>query len=298
MPRPKIDLEREIQRILQHVELLPPEADTPCQNYERSVTDLWNLRNYVERKVTGSPYYVNVVQKHMAALDRMLIVNLVEAFERFLKEIASVCVDYLAKCVLDDRFDKLGQVKGSLLAAHFGAESLGKALCESGTWLDCDTVNDRFRRLLSDPFDASGGTFFVFPKKGQNPEDERFRYAIMSLLWQIRHTIVHNLGQITQSDAVKFGLLSRQSVDASRLLIPTRDDVRYVKRFLDETAKSVNLRVAKRLAELLTTFHADNPSLFDPQKIANEFSKDFGLHGIGVAGKEAECPLSWLEAPG
>ena len=293
MPRPPINLEREIQRILQHVELLPPEADTPCQNYERSVTDLWNLRNYVERKVTGSPYYANVVQKHMAALDRMLIVNLVEAFERFLKEIASVCVDYLAKCVLDDRFDKLGQIKGSFFAAHFGAESLGKALCESGTWLDCKTVNDRFRHLLSDPFDSGGGRFWVFPAKGQEPLDEQFRYSVMSLLWQLRHTIVHNLGQITQSDAVKFRLLARQSVEAPRLLIPTRDDVRYVKRFLDETAESINSRIMTRLAELLTTFHTDNPDLFDCQQVVNKLSRDFGVFGISVAGVEAELPPSW-----
>ncbi len=293
MPRPPIDLECKIREMLQHVDSLPPEADTPYQNYERSVTDLWNLRSYVQRKVRGSRFYANVVARHVATLDRMLIVNLIEAFERFLKEVASVCVNHLAKCVLDDRFDSLGQVKGTSIAAHFGAESLGRALCESGTWLDCDTANDRFRRLLSDPFDSSGGRFWLFPTRGQNPVDQRFRYGVMSLLWQIRHTIVHNLGQVTQSDAVKFRLLARQSVDAMRLLVPTGDDVRYVKRFLDETADSVNWRVVTRLAELLTTFHSDNPNLFVPQQVANELSRDFGVMGIPIAGVEAELPTSW-----
>jgi hypothetical protein len=289
---PPIDLDVKIREILQHVAALPPEAATPYQNYERSATDLWNLRNYVERKVTGGPSYATVVQRHMAALDRMLIVNFVEAFERFLKEVASVCVDYLATCVLDDRFDKLGQVKGSFLAAHFGAESLGKALCESGTWLDCDSVNDRFRRLLSDPFDK--GNFYVFPEKGQQPADEQFRHSVMCLLWQLRHTIVHNLGQITHSDAVKFRLLARQQVDARRLLVPTRDDVRYVKKFLDETAESINLRVMTRLAELLTVLYTDNPELFVPREIVNKLSRDFGVLGIPVAGVEAELPSSLL----
>ena len=301
MPRPSIDLERKIREILQHVEALPAEAATPYQNYERSVTDLWNLRSYVERKVTGSPSYENVVHRHMAALDRMLIVNFVEAFERFLKETAAVCVNHLAGRVLDDRFDKLGQVKGSFLAVHFGAESLGRALCESSTWLDCEEVNNRFRRLLSDPFET--GSFYLFPTKGQQPEDERFRHPVMSLLWQLRHTIVHNLGQVTQSDAVKFRLLARQQVDAPRHLVPVRDDVRYVKRFLDESADSINYRVVVRLAELLTTLHADNPALFVPQEVANKLSGDFrspktiGISAIPIAGVEAEFPSSDSDSP-
>ncbi len=293
MPQPPIDLGDKIREILRHVEPLPPEASAPYQNYERSVADLWNLRNYVGRKVGGSPNYATVAQRHTAALDRMLIVNFVEAFERFLKEIASVCVNHLAQCVLDDRFDKLGQVKGSFLAAHFDAGSLGKALCESGTWLDCDEVNLRFRRLLSDSFESDRANFYVFPKKGQMPENAQFRYPVMSLLWQIRHTIVHNLGQITQSDAVKFRLLARGQVDAPRLLVPTRDDVRYVKRFLDEAAEDINLRVVERLAELLTAFHDDYPALFYPQKIANALSKDFGILGIPVAGVTPEFPPEW-----
>jgi hypothetical protein len=234
----------------------------------------------------------------MAALDRMLIVNFIEAFERFLKEIAAVCVNHLAARVLDDRFDKLDQTKGGLLAVHFGAESVGRALCESSTWLDCDEVNHRFRRLLSDPFDADKGKFWVFPaKKEHEPKAEKFRYSVMNLLWQLRHTIVHNLGQITQSDAVKFRLLARQQVEAPRLLVPTRDDVRYVKRFLDESADNINFRIMKRLAELLTALHADNPHLFDPQKVANKLTEDFGIHGVEVAGVEAELPPSWYDPP-
>jgi hypothetical protein len=83
----------------------------------------------------------------------MILVNLVETFERFLKETGAACVNHLARFVLDDRFNAL-KVQGSALAAHFDTDTLGRALCESATWLDCDEVNDHFRRLLADPFES------------------------------------------------------------------------------------------------------------------------------------------------
>jgi len=215
----------------------------------------------------------------------MLLVNQIETFERFLKEIAAVCVDHLAKCVLDDRFDVFS-VKGSQLAVHFEADTLGRSLCESEVWLDCDSINTRFRRLLADPFDENRGQFYLFPNKGQQPQDERFRYPIVALIWQLRHTIIHNVGVMTQSDAVKLRLLVRGPVESPRLLCPTRDDFRYVKRFLDETAQKVNQRVGSRLAELLTLLHAEDPSLFEPQEKANELKRQFNLP-LAAAGVSA-----------
>jgi hypothetical protein len=282
MGRPPIDFGAKLRELLQHVDALSAEAARPLAHYNRSATDAWNLRDYVQRKLTGGVHYKSVVERHMAALDRMLLVNLIEGFERFLKEIAAVCVDHVSEYVLDDRFDEF-PVKGSLLAAHFGADSLGKSLCESAQWLDCESINKRFRRLLADPFDEQKGKFYLFPRKGQEPAPEQSRYEIVSLLWQLRHTIVHNVGIITQSDAVKLRVLVRGPVDAPRLLKPTRDDVRYVKRFLDETAESVNQRVAHRLAELLSHLHAEDPTLFDPQEKADGLAAEFGVT-ITVAG--------------
>jgi hypothetical protein len=276
MPRPPIDLRAKIREILQHVAELPKEAEHPLTHYTRSATDAWNLRYYVEKKLKGGAHYESAVERHLAALDRMLLVNLIEVFERFLKETAAVCVEHVSQCILDDRFDEF-PVKGSLLAAHFGADSLGRSLCESALWLDCDSINRRFRRLLADPFDQGKGSFFLFPGKGQQPESQQFRYEILSLLWQLRHTIVHNVGVVTQSDAVKLRLLVRGRVHAPRLLKPTRDDVRYVKRFLDETAQSVNERVANRLATLLSTCHVEDASLFDPQDKVKELTDQFGI---------------------
>lgn len=276
MGRPPIDLAEKITEIVDHVEPMTSESGTPLKHYVRSVNDLWNLRVYTVKKIRDADHYPKVASDHLAALDRMLLVNVIEAFERFLKEVGAVCIDHLAKYVLDGRFDDFS-VKGNELAAHFEEDTLGKALCESSTWLNCKTINDRFRHLLADPFDSGKGQqqFYVFPGKSQPPEDERFRHDVMSLIWQLRHTIVHNVGVITRSDSVKLRLLARRVVTAPRLLRLTRDDLLYVKRFLDETAEKINERVCDRLAELLTTLHGDDPSLFDPLHEATALAGDF-----------------------
>lgn len=283
MPRPPLDLATKVREIVRHVGALPPEAQSALSHYDRSSTDLWNLRLYVEKKIKGSAFYQAVADRHLAELDRMLLVNQIETFERFLKAIAAVCVDHLARCVPDDRLDAFA-VKGSLVAAHFEADTLGESLCESEVWLDCESINKRFRRLLADPFVK--GQFYLFPNKGQQPQDEQLRYPIVALIWQLRHTVVHNVGVITQSDAVKLRLLVHGPVESRRLLCPMRDDLRCVKRFLDETAQMVNPRVGSRLAELLTLLHAEDPSLFDPQEKANELKQQFNLP-LPVAGVAA-----------
>ncbi len=211
MPRPPIDLDRKIRDILTHVVPLPREAEAPLPHYKRSGTDLWNLLLYVERNFDQLQLYQAVLQRHLARLNSMVLVNLIENFERFLKEVAAACVDHLGQFVLDDRFNEF-RIQGSALAVHFGTDTLGKSLCESATWLDCGEINDRFRKLLADPF--LPGTFYLFPKQSQQPAAERWRFETLSIVWQLRHSVVHNVGVITQSDAVKLRLLTKRPVDA------------------------------------------------------------------------------------
>ena len=284
MPRPPVDYSRKIKETLGHVDPLPEESTLPLEHYKWSSAEHWSLREYVERKVKASKFYLSVANRHTASLDRMLLVSLIETFERFLKETAAVCVDHVAGYVLDRRFDGF-DLKGSVLAAHFEAGTLGKALCEAGTWLDCNSINKRFRRLLADPFYEGQGGFILFPNKGQGPAEERFRREILDVIWQLRHTIVHNVGVITKSDAVKFRLLARVSVAEDKILVPTRDDVRHVKEFLDRTAENVNRRVGERLAELLSTLQEEDTSLFEAADKADELAKQFQIP-LTVAGKQ------------
>lgn len=288
MPRPAIDLSRKIKDILQHVDPLPVEAGSPVAHYRRTVTDIWNTLQYIEHQFTLTNLYQAVAQRHLGRVNAMVLVNLIETFERFLKEVAAVCVDQLADCVLDDRLNVF-KIQGSGLASQFGTATLGRSLCEAGTWLDCEEINERFRKLLSDPFQQGGQFFYLFPKQGQQPEVERWRFAVLGLIWQIRHTVVHNVGMITQSDAVKLRLWAKEPIDAPRLLAPTREDIRYVKRFLDETATACNQRIGERLAVSLTDLHAVDPNLFAPQEKANELSLAFGFP-LGVAGAIGVMP--------
>jgi transposase-like protein len=155
MPRPPIDLARKVKDIIQHVQALPVEAGTPLAHYQRTSTDLWNSILYVERAFSQPGLYRAVAERHLGRINSMVLINLIENFERFLKETAATCVDRLANYVLDDRLN-IFDIQGSGLASHFGTATLGRSLCESGTWLNCEEINVRFRRLLSDPFQQGG----------------------------------------------------------------------------------------------------------------------------------------------
>jgi hypothetical protein len=281
MTFPKINLHQKVRDILAHTVPLPAEAGTPIGHYKRSSFDLWNLLKYVKGSFDQRSHQPAVARRHMGRLNGMLLVSLVETFERYLKEVAAVCVDALARYVLDDRFNAF-KVQGSALAAHFDTDTLGRSLCESATWLDCDEVNDRFRRLLAPPYES--GDFLLFPKQ---PAAERERYDTLEILWQLRHTIVHNVGVITQSDAIKLRLLVRAAIPQLQVIAPTRDDIRYLKRFLDETAERSNRRIGERLAELLTALHAADSGLFVPQEAADAVTRTFGcvLTVAGVTGR-------------
>jgi hypothetical protein len=285
MPRPPIDLPRKIKDILQHVRPLPDEAKAPILHYQRSGIDIVGLLAYIERAFGEGNRYQAVVDRHLGRLYGMALVNLVETFERFLKEIAAECVDCLADFVVDNRFNVF-KIQGSGLAAHFGTGTPGKSLCESGTWLDCKEINDRFRDLLSDPFQP--GDFYLFPQRGQQPETERWRYESISLVWQIRNTAVHNVGVITQSDAVKLRLWAKEPVSAPHIFAPTRSDLNYLKRFLDETADLCNQRIGDRLAELLTLLHTQTPILV-PQELADRVATIF-RRPLQVAGANGVVP--------
>lgn len=273
MPKPAVDLDKYLPRIPTHVQQLPVESAVPQQHYRRSANDAWNLLIYFERNIQQENVYNASFERHFRHLSTMVLLGIVEAFERFLKEIAAECINHVANCVVDDRLDVFS-VKGNVVAAHFSAANLGKALCESLAWCDCDETNKRIRRVLADPFDS--GNFYVFPLATQHPEALRNRYDLASLIWQLRHTIVHNMGVITSSDARKFRLLIKRNVESPRLLSPSKGDVWYVKLFLDETVEVINREVGSRLATLLTTLHNADPSLFAPAEKAQALADLFG----------------------
>ena len=266
-----------------HVVELADEATAPIRHHRRFANDSWNLLLYVERNLARTNVYQAAYERHIHRLQSMVLLNLVEAFERYLKEIAAVCVDNVAHAVADDRLDVFS-VKGQAIAAHFNEESVGKALCESATWLDCDEITRRFKRVLGPPGEPERGNFFLLPKPGQQPASLQGKREIVALVLQLRHTIVHNAGVITKSDAVKISRLIRQQIDAPRVLWPEKADVWYVKLFLDDLVEKMNHELGNALAALLTEIYGNDPSVFEPatksQELADAFQMTTQIAGV------------------
>src|SRR5712691_3219624 len=129
----RINLHNKLRDVLSHT--IPPmlEAARPLAHLEATLKAHVDMIDYVTDHIDFSTVYGSVFDHHMRHLYRMVFVTQISAFERFLKELAGVCVDHLAPYVLDDRFDDF-QISGGVLASHFAAGSVGKAMCESGTW--------------------------------------------------------------------------------------------------------------------------------------------------------------------
>jgi len=275
LPRPPINLHQKVREVLQHTSPLLPEAHSPIQHFESSANVGLLLIKYVDDHIDPQAVYQAVYDRHLGHLRRMVLAELLEAFERFLKELAIVCADQLAPYSLDDRFDAFAPKRAEQIAAFVTSGSIGRALCESDTWISNDTINKRFRSLLKAPFGADWE--FLFPGSGQGTAPQIQRAATLAILWQIRHNLAHNVGVMTHSDSMKLRMLIRGSVESDRRLSPTTDDLRYVKRFLSETATDVNQRVGTRLAGILEGFHVADPALFDAQTRANELSQRFAF---------------------
>lgn len=262
---------------------LPDEASAPLSHYERTANDVWNLLVYTERNLKRAPIYQKPFERHFHRLCTRILLALAEAFERFIKETAAVCIDHLAPLLLDDRLS-IFSVNGHRMAAHFAERSLGKSLCESEQWLDCDKIDDRFRRILADPFSKdSKSKFFFLPTEGQKA-GEGWRRDTLNVVWQLRHTIVHNAAVVTRSDAAKLRILVRSNVPAPVVLWPEKSDVQSVKMFLGDLAQELTRRVAVRLGELLTLLHSQDPTLLDPaakaQELANQLQNNIAIASV------------------
>ena len=96
-----IDLHQKVREVLQHTSVLLPEADRPIHHFERSANTGLLLLKYMDDHIDPNDVYRAVYDRHFGHLRRMVLAELTESFERFLKELASVCVDYL--CSLYDR---------------------------------------------------------------------------------------------------------------------------------------------------------------------------------------------------
>jgi hypothetical protein len=154
------NLDQLIAKIPQHTTPLPPSAERPIEHYQRGASDARSLLLYFERNVPRTKIHPAKFERHATTLRNMVLIGLIESFERYLKEVAALCADHIAPLVLDDRLSVFRMnMRG--IAAQFSEGSLGKAICESATWLDTVEINDRFGKTARRS--VREGDFSVFP---------------------------------------------------------------------------------------------------------------------------------------
>src|SRR5207245_4329216 len=159
----------------------------PIEHFERAATSGLLLLKYIVDHIDPQSVYAAVYTRHLGHLRRMVLAELIESFERFLKELASVSADFLAPYTLDDRFDEFAPRRTEQIAAFVTSSSMGKSLCESDTWINNETINKRFKSLLKSPFGANWE--LLFPEPNQPPNAERDRARTLAILWQMRHNL-------------------------------------------------------------------------------------------------------------
>ncbi len=269
-------------------EALDASSSSPIRHYKHLANGAWNLLVYVRRHLSDPAVVARTYEaartRHLDQLAGMCLLGLIEAFERYFKEVAAVCVDALGQRVMDDRLDVL-EAKPSAVPQHFAAQSFGSALCESLNWSSSALLNDRFRRILADEDNAVWGEF-LFPSPKQQPQARRRFHAPLQLVWQLRHVLVHNAGVISPSDAVKLRVLANQPVDGMRRLRPTKDEVFQVKLLLDDAVAIVNTAVRDRLQVVLAGVCTKTPTVtpipHEVQRWANAFDLPFTVLGASA----------------
>jgi len=281
------ELARAIQAIPTHTDELPQESRSPIGHFKHTTAELVGMLKFLARKAAvGRP---RTAEGYLGRVRQMALVSLVESLERFFKEVAAVCVDALAPVTADDRFDKM-TVSGTSLVGHYRTQTLGSALCETQVLTDCGEINKRFKGVLAPLAPAPGKKGVTeFKLLEEDSPDYRVRYSTLQLVWQLRHTVVHNVGVVTQSDAVKLRVLAKRPVAAARLLVPTEDDIRKLVRFLEQVADFCNRRVCDQLADVLTQVHGSDPTLIDPAERARYLADTFRVP-VTVAGSAAAPP--------
>jgi hypothetical protein len=274
-----------VREMLGHSVELPPTAICPKRHFEELVTYGLSLSKYLEDHIDRDGIYETVYGRHFGQLRRMVLADLIESFERYLKELASTCIDLLAPWFSDDRFDEF-KPRGRDVAAINNGVTVGQAMCEADTWLNNEEINKRFSKLLKPQHSDQRWQPSLFPDANPQPVtvvdrtgqqiNIRDQGKTLAILWQVRHSLAHNVGVLTNSDAAKLRLLAIGPVAHGRRLAPTSSDLRYVHRFLIETADLTDFRVSARIGELLTAVIQADPTVFDRQEVANLATRSLG----------------------
>ncbi len=250
-----------------------PMADSPIQHFEYDSAHAQQIIAYLISLGKKAPVYRKGFDRHLKAVSSLAFFQIVAAFERFLKDLAAVSVDELAPLCTDDRLSDF-KISGEDAAPHFIAKTIGRALCETQMWHSVGDVSVRFRKIL-------GGEPLTNPQLLHfhlfHDTAGIFKQEVKTLkvMFQIRHTIAHNLGTLTRSDAGKLQRILGVRIDSPKELDIDSKHVLYLRQFLSPLVKRINQAVADRLGLVLSQFQVASPSLIDHAARSKELAKRF-----------------------
>ncbi len=253
-------------------------AEIPIKHFQNSVAHAMRLVDYLLDLKKKTPVYAKGFDRHLKAVSALAFFQMVAAFERLLKELAAVCVDEIAPLCTDDRFKEF-RIRGEDATSHIHDQTVGRALCESQLWHNTNDVNDRFREVLKSIGNLQAFTLFDKNVAGTL----RSEVKTIRVMFQLRHTIAHNLGSLTRTDAGKLQRLLGQHRVGPKELDIDRKHVFYLQQFLSPLAVEINRSVAIRLGQNLTEFHGISPALIDhidrSKALAKLFNSRFIISG-------------------
>ena len=271
------------QKFGEYIQQIPfrdqiPIADIPISHFRNDAAHAVRFVDYLIDLRKKTLVYDKGFQRHLKAISSLAFFQIVAAFERLLKDLASICVDEVAHLCIDDRLSDF-KISGQDAAPHIADQTVGRALCESLTWHDLKAVNDRFRKVLSsNPHCSKLSDFHLFdmsPNNALNANSLRGQTTTLKVAFQIRHSIAHNLGTLTRSDGGKLQRILGRRIDSPKELDIDRKHVFYLQQFLSPMASEINQAVADRLGLVLTQFHSTSPSLIDAPERCQELAKLF-----------------------
>ncbi len=203
-------------------------ATSPCSFFFAQSQALLKAVEYLNNDANYSGGYKGVLRKHLDRANLALFAQLMAAFEYLLKDFIARAID--CTDLFDDALRKRAKKRewptpdiDSVLSQRYGANTPGRLLVH-GTlgWYDHDEVNQRYNLIFGNDLYEDG------------------QRSTMARLWQIRHSISHNAGYCTHSDALQL-----DPALTGTMLEISPDFFREAVRFLRAVAK----RMAEELGE-------------------------------------------------
>jgi len=159
---------------------------------------------------------------------QLTLLESINGFESFVKQSLIVLTDLIAQFLKHTRFN--GTVDVSRLIESSTPVSVGKLLWEDQLFHHPDSIDDATNKLI-------GAKLYTINRM---TEENYPRGRALLCAFQIRHTLSHNCGYVTQSDMMKFRHI-RFQVDQDQLIDPSKDQLgEAVLQFLEREAELFN----------------------------------------------------------